>query len=481
MRFRDEQGRERIFHGLNFKNGDIGKGKAYAIENLRQLDDNFFALCEARGFNILRLGVCWENLEPVQGEYDETYLQAVDAIFEHADKHGVWIFLDMHQDLYSSFDQNAGDGAPAWATITDGHKRKPTKFVWAEGYFWSKAVQHAFDHFWANDAVGGKGLQEHFAALWRMLAKRYADHPAFFGFDLLNEPYPGTPGGKIFRKLIAKLVRVCLISPKVDRIAFLKNAIPKKKRDHILDVLTPEVIYEVTQGGAAERISSKFYQETYAPFIDKITKAIRETTSKGIVLVEHTYYSNLAVPFTLDFDKNERICYSPHGYDFTVDTPAYAFANNARVGALFAENRRAQLRLNVPVIVGEWGGGGEGESFFPHIEYLMRLFDSWNWSNAYFTYTEGFFDCPLARVLSRPYPMAVNGDIESFLFDRATGVFQLAFNQTEDNDAETVIYLPAAPKQVDADAPYTIETPPNGAVYLKLAGKRGAHRVIAYI
>jgi len=442
-RFQDPQGRERIFHGLNLKAGNEPE------KHLGWLDENFFRRSAELGFWLLRLGICWESFEPEKGRYNEALLRKVDEIFALAEKFGVYIFLDMHQDLYASFQIGNGNGAPDWACISDGYKRKKTRFVWAEGYFWSKAVHRCFDHFWANTPVYGKGLQEHFTEVWQMLARRYGEKPALLGFDILNEPFPGTPGGKIFRKLIAKLAQVCFVSPKVRRVKFLKTVTNKETRGYTLDVITPEVLYKVVKGGAAEKILRKFYDGQYSPFIAKVTKAIREITPNGVIFVEQCYWSNIAVPFSMTLPQGEDICYSPHGYDFTVDTPGYAFANNERVGAIFAENRRAQLQLDVPVVVGEWGGGGEGESFFPHIEYLMNLFDSYNWSNAYFTYGDGFFDRPIIRVISRPYPIAVNGRIDSFFVDTKNKIFTLEYTPGE-KAHPTEIYLPNGFRSAEA-------------------------------
>ena len=45
--------------------------------------------------------------------YDEAYLQGVDQRIEWAQKNNIYVFLDMHQDLYSVL---FSDGAPEWAT-----------------------------------------------------------------------------------------------------------------------------------------------------------------------------------------------------------------------------------------------------------------------------------------------------------------------------------------------------------------------------
>lgn len=147
------------------------------------------------------------------GNINEPYLQSIDDIFRRAEKWGVYIFLDLHQDLYGSYDKGGcGDGAPKWAYLSEPYEPKLAKFVWAEGYFWGKAVHRAFDSFWENKPVEGHGIQDRFADLWLILSKRYGSSPALLGFDLLNEPFPGTSGGKIFKKLISSLVRNILFN-----------------------------------------------------------------------------------------------------------------------------------------------------------------------------------------------------------------------------------------------------------------------------
>ena len=55
------------------------------------------------------------------------------------------------------------------------------------------AMWRAYDHFWANDpGPGGVGLQDRYAAAWRHVAARFRDAPGVQGFDLFNEPFPGS-------------------------------------------------------------------------------------------------------------------------------------------------------------------------------------------------------------------------------------------------------------------------------------------------
>ena len=105
------------------------------------------------------------------------------------DKSGVFSLLDFHQDLYNEKFQ--GEGWPDWAVQDDGlpnpHNGFPTN------YLTNPALQHAFDHFWANDpGPGGVGLVDRYAAAWRHVASRFRSTAGVLGYDLLNEPWPGS-------------------------------------------------------------------------------------------------------------------------------------------------------------------------------------------------------------------------------------------------------------------------------------------------
>ncbi|MDR1734568.1 MAG: cellulase family glycosylhydrolase [Oscillospiraceae bacterium] len=483
MAFTDQYGRTRILRGLNYKHHVITSQKPEEAA-LPDLDETFFRDCREAGFNCLRLGVMWENLEPEKGQYNETYLAAIDRVFALAEQYGVYVFLDMHQDLYSSFGVHNGDGAPPWATVTDGHKQpEHAKLVWAEGYFWGKAVHAAFDHFWNNDPVLGKGLLDHFCELWQMLARRYANCPAFLGFDLLNEPFPGADGGRIFRKLVGKLLGVIAVSPAIKRRDFfraLKEKTPVVKA--ALDRLTPEAMAAITPAGLP--LVRKFDLERYTPFVQKVTDAIRQVTDKGVIIMENSYYSNLGIPYSAEKPRREaETVFAPHAYDFMVDTPAYAWADNGRVGWIFEEHRRSQERLQVPVLVGEWGSGAPGTGWLPHIDFLLNRFADWQWSDVYFAYQKGMFAkesgnhrAPVMDVLKRPYPIAVAGSIGSYSYAMPEKRFRLNYAADGSILEPTVVYLPAAPQEIllSDGASYTVEgqelriNAPAGAVEVSL-------------
>ena len=484
--FIDDFGRERIFNGVNLvhKNDDdpdtgrkpvrsyIPTWAPYEIETLAR-----------RGVNIVRLGLIWAAVEPQPGVYDDNYLRKIREYADLCARNGIYIYLDMHQDLYSDL---YGDGAPGWATLAEGAEFEEKIFVWAEGYFTGEAVHKAYDNFWANaKAPDGIGLMDHFTAMWQHVAAFFADCPNLFGFDLLNEPFPGSPGGTVFWTIINKMCEVLgKKMGKTVQVLDLAGALGDPAQlTKLLEVAEDKALFrEVVMSGA--ELIRQFDTQVYAPFFQKVAAAIREVTPRGIMLMENCYYSNLGIPCATprltDAEGREEplFAFTPHGYDLTVDPDAYQTASNNRVDVIFEEHMRTQERLDCPVLVGEWGAGDGKLEEIPHLAHLLDLFDRNLWSQTYWAYATEKLDRPLMDLLSRPYPQAVTGRIRSFCYDREKRLFTLEYEQDRAYSAPTVIYLPRPFQSVEADGSYHVEARLDGkAAELLLETGIGPHRV----
>ena len=467
-KFVDQHGRERIFRGINVVDKKPHRGTKTTFKY--PVDDDYLRRCQSLGFNMIRLGALWDVIEPAPGQYNSAFLDELERIIDRCGKYGIYVFFDIHQDVHSEYANLGGSGAPEWAALTDGYKVKNTQFVWAEGYFFRKAVWAAFKNFWDNAPVQGKGLQDWYADMLQELARRFADKPAFFGYDFMNEPFGDKKCAQTFSRLIANLVKVVLFDKRVKICALLRCLL--KSPDRIFEILGGDILLEIMKGG--EESVRDFDLNRYTPFLNKMTAAVREIDRNHMVFVDHCYYSNAGVPCNAgpiihNGEREKNQCFTPHAYDFTVDSPAYENANNDIVRAFFEQLRRSQERLDIPVIVGEWGGGGEGTKWYPHISFLLDLFEKFKWSNTYYFYLEDaeelayrnkedvgkedLFDIPLVdTVLNRPFPMAVCGDISAFHYDETARTFQLRYTQDMDFDAPTVIFLPHAPKSVEVSS-----------------------------
>lgn len=475
LRFVDELGRERVLNGMNIDDKLLNQ-----TEFRYNLDEEFFKKYKAHGFDVIRFAVTWQNLEPEMGKYNESYLQSIDKIFALAEKYGVYILLDMHQDIYSGNDgESCGDGAPQWAVITDGAKPRQPIFVWADGYFFGKWVHRSFDHFWANTPVDGKGLQDRYCELWQMLAKRYGDSPALFGFDLMNEPFPGSESKKMFRKLIGNVAKAVLFNNKIKTGKLLGSALKRDTRT-MLDCIGGNVIRDIVS--PIDKLEEKFDINKYSPFLNKTTAAIREITDNGIIMMEQCYICNSGVkqsapPITVNGEREAKQCFGPHSYDFAVDTPLYQYANADRVKAFFGEMRETQLRLNVPCIVGEWGGCSDNKdtSWFPHAFELLDFFDEMHWGQMYWDYHGDDLDSPLMGMLCRTHPVAVAGDIISYGYDRKDEVFTLNFSAK--GEGESVIYV-HKPFRIAGNVKYNvIEEYESGASLISVSTPAGENTV----
>jgi endoglycosylceramidase len=180
----DAQGRVVLLHGLN----EVYKVAPYE-PSAEGFGDDDAAFLAANGFSAVRLGVIWAAVEPQPGQYDDDYLAAIADTVRILSAHGIVSLLDFHQDVFN--EQFQGEGVPAWAVQTGGKPNPALGFP--ANYFNNPAVEHAFDQFWA-DAPGpdGVGLQDHLAATWAHVAGYFRDNPAVFGYELLNEPWPGS-------------------------------------------------------------------------------------------------------------------------------------------------------------------------------------------------------------------------------------------------------------------------------------------------
>lgn len=136
------------------------------------------------GFNTVRLGVIFSGVMPQPGVIDRNYLQGVDRVVQLLASRGIWTMLDFHQDMYS--ERFEGEGFPDWAVFDDGIPHL-NDFGFPGNYF-TPECSRAFDNFWANQ----NGLWDHYRDAWKAVASKWKDQPYLMGYDLINEPWPGT-------------------------------------------------------------------------------------------------------------------------------------------------------------------------------------------------------------------------------------------------------------------------------------------------
>jgi endoglycosylceramidase len=174
-----------VSHGVNM----VAKVAPYAPDQTGFGSDDA-AFLARNGFTSVRLGVIWRAVEPRPGRYDDRYLARLRRTVGILSRHGIRTLLDFHQDMFHERFQ--GEGAPTWAVQDDGLPAQP-RLGFPANYFGMAAMHRAYDHFWADDpGPGGAGLQERYARAWRHVASYFRATAGVMGYDLFNEPFPGS-------------------------------------------------------------------------------------------------------------------------------------------------------------------------------------------------------------------------------------------------------------------------------------------------
>lgn len=151
----------------------------------------------AVGFNTVRLNIAWSALEPTRGQLSGEYVDKIRWAVRTAADNGMYTVLDMHQDAWGKAvkspagtdcpsplqPSNGWDGAPDWATLTDGASTCNLDGIREV----SPAVARAFQNFYDNR----EGIRTALSDTWGRLVTSLGDEAGIAGYDLLNEPHVG--------------------------------------------------------------------------------------------------------------------------------------------------------------------------------------------------------------------------------------------------------------------------------------------------
>jgi len=205
---------------LDRKNNISFIGRPFPLDEA----ENHFKRLKKAGLTFLRFIVTWEAIEHEgPGIYDESYLAYLRKILLAAEKEGIYVFIDPHQDVWSRW--TGGDGAPAWtmeklgmnldlmdstgAAVTrqryeNNHNGKPyPKMLWPGNYS-RYAAATMFTLFFAGLTyapdvfVDGENaqdwLQNRYIAAFRHAQRRLKNCAAISGWGVMNEPHDGFIG-----------------------------------------------------------------------------------------------------------------------------------------------------------------------------------------------------------------------------------------------------------------------------------------------
>lgn len=450
--FVDAQGRQVMLSGINF----ISKNKA---ENyMPKQGEETFRQFKNWGFNCIRLGIIWDGLEPEPGQYNEAYLQEIDKRIEWARANGMYVFLDMHQDLFSA---KYADGAPEWATLDEG-KPHYKGAVWSDSYMISPAVQTAFDNFWANKpAPDGIGVQDHLANLWKHIAKRYANNTTVIGYDILNEPFMGSEAQHVMPLMLTAYAKIYAeekgTAPPAAQELEAMWADAASRMEALELIATREKYAKVVD--AVYEISAQFERQHLQPMYQKVANAIRQVDPHHILFLNHNYFVNTGVSTALeplklaDGSIDKQVAYAAHGYDLVVDTKEIDNPSYERVEFIFDRIAESGKRLQMPVLVGEWGAlHGASTKLIKPARHLINLFEKHNFGNTYWAFYSGMADSPyFQNALVRPFPQAINGKLLSYDYNFESGVFECNWEESGEQNANSVIFVPNLSELSEAD------------------------------
>jgi endoglycosylceramidase len=181
----DSQGRVLLVHGVNM----VNKTAPYtpAAAGFSDADATWLA---DNGLLVVRVGILATGVMPTPGVVDTVYVAQIAQTVHDLASHGIFSLIDLHQDGWGP--TTGSDGFPDWMTLT-GDAVNDTDAGFPFYYQQNPALQQAFQSFW-DDAEGPNdaGLQDDYAAMFSAVAAQLAGEPYVLGYDLFNEPWPGT-------------------------------------------------------------------------------------------------------------------------------------------------------------------------------------------------------------------------------------------------------------------------------------------------
>jgi endoglycosylceramidase len=419
----DDRGRDVLLRGANVN----ALGEYYradpAVSPTAPVTDGDWDAMAAHGMSVVRLIMSWSRLEPERGRVDRRYLGTVRNTVRAANRRGLYVVLDMHQDAWGTTIATpdgvtcpAGtqaaigwDGAPGWATITGGASTcRPG------GRESAPAVQAAFSSFYAD----ADGIRDELVKVWGAVAAAFAGTDGVAGYDLFNEAnvVSSAPDGAAgYNRFVA------------DAIAAVRAAETKAGARPTPVFVEPPVLFPLPGSRLDPSVVSDpdlvFAPHNYA-----------ESIGPKILTVEQTFAVDRAGADELGAPGSPAALWVGE-YGFWNTEPAtldvarrYAAEEDARaVGGAWWQWRQT---CGDPHSVGEPGGRATEDQ----VHLLTRTCPGDTDAGP----TDAFL-----QILGRPYPRAAPGRITELHSDPATGALAVrATGAVPGTAAPLVVWLP---------------------------------------
>lgn len=411
----DDSGRVVLLRGTNVDSASKATGHLSTLA-----DPELDRVASEFGWNSVRLLLNWSAIEPEKARFDTAYLDEIVAHLDKWHKRGVHVILDMHQDIYGP--AVGGNGAPQWATITDGLVvGKPPEGAWYLAAT-DPAAQVAYQNFW-DESRGHPELREHYWLAWQEVVKRVKDHPAVLGYDLMNEP--------VFAN--GDLTATLALQP---------------------------------QAAAGE-----FTNPNLTGFMQDGIDAVRAVDSDHWIVLAPTSLLN-AFPYKGDLiaadvhdprDGQARLIYGPHLYQPQIHDGAPRPAGDRYVVDWERFRTAEATELDAALWIGEFGGPRIAD-FPAYLDEVLTMADRQLMNWAHWSYDAGGWGprdgdtgkvTDTGRQLTRAYASAVAGVPTEMSFDPKTSVLRLTYATAELNEPTELslpeLVYPERPRVVAAD------------------------------
>lgn len=442
---RDELGRQRLWHGINI----VNKGAPFHpfldhyVPGLSVTSEDIEVL-HTMGTSVVRLGVMMPGMYPSGPELNKTYLSTIRKIVDRLHDNGIGTILDLHQDVLAP--KICGEGTPDWmlnvsaldamplprpAALTEipidpttGHPSSctpsgPLKFIgWSEWYMTDQCGK-AFEQLYSG--VGPMAAA--FESYWKELATEFKGHPGLIAYELLNEPWLG---------------------------------------DYVHDPLL------LLEGGRAEK-------KGVGAYMQRMHDVVKGVDPDSLILYSPAEVNNRAmrhVGYENGFLPEAAMAYHVYcivGTDGDGPTnPILKELCHFNDGFQMTNREEDLRRLQTAGFVTEFGAVNPSPTGLAEVEFVLDHFDSMDPPTSWAFWDFGEIQRQnvsskeiYMKVLARPYPRAVAGDLQRLSFDTNTAEFEMKYNLIDSRNVTTELFLP---KTLHYPAGYSITVDPVGAV-----------------
>ncbi|MBN1946434.1 MAG: cellulase family glycosylhydrolase [Bradymonadales bacterium] len=253
----------------------------------------------------------------------------------------------------------------------------------------SPQVMECYGRFWSDT-----DLQDLFIQAVVTLAERYREEPHVIGIDLFNEPYWG---------------------PDTTVLGFITGQLQ--------------------------------------PFYQRVLDALGEVDKSYLYLVEPPPVMQWGLsPGFVPFGQ-ANVVYAPHFYLPSIELENRYDGDTALIRLGLEGYQQTSLDLDIPWILGEWGGFTSATNYDEYMRDALAILESLHAGDLYYEYSQddggysllnsaGEEKPLLVDISARIYPKAVGGTLVEYHFDDQSGVFTMVLETLEQVTAPSILAFP---------------------------------------